>query len=306
METKDDGTRLEIFNTHRPRLFGLAYRMTGTRHDAEEILQDAYIRLHNADIEAINNPEAWLVTAVTRLSIDRLRKASAKRETYIGPWLPEPLVADSGNTPEADVEFASSLSMAFLVMLERLSPQERAVLLLHDVFDLGYSEIASAMDKKEPAVRQMLHRARERVRTERPRFRPDREAHKALVERFAIAAYTADENLLLELFSSEIAVTSDGGGKITAARKVITGLERVIRLFTLAVAGHADHIDREIREINGEPGVVEYYDGKVFAANTFKTHDGKITAIYRVMNPDKLSALEKAHRGVSSFNSTSV
>jgi len=292
-ETVDDKARLDIFNRHRPRLFGLAYRMLGTRFDAEEILQDAYIRLHNADVETIENAEAWLVTTVTRLSIDRLRKASSKRETYIGPWLPEPLVADKGRSPEADLEFASSLSVAFMVMLERLSPQERAVLLLHDVFDLAYADIANAMDKKEPAVRQMLHRARERVRTERSRFDADRDEHRALVERFAAAAYTADKNDLLKLFSADIALTSDGGGKITAARKVITGIEKIVRLFTIAIAGHADRITREVREINGEPGIVEYYDGKPFAVNTFEVRAGRISAIYRVMNPDKLTALHK-------------
>ena len=178
-------------------------------------------------------------------------------------------------------------------MLERLSPAERAVFLLHDVFDLGHAEIARIMEKAEPAVRQMLHRARERVRTDKPRFKPDPAQHRALVERFSIAAYTADETALLELFSPDIAVASDGGGKITAARKVITGLGKVVRLFMLAVAGHSDRITREMREINGEPGIVEYYDGHPFAVNTFTSENGKITAIYRVMNPDKLKALEK-------------
>lgn len=296
MESTIIRSKLDIFDAHRRRLFGLAYRMLGTRDDADDALQEAYIRWHNADTGSIENPEAWLVTTVTRLSIDRLRKASAKRETYIGPWLPEPLVADNASSPHAEQEFASSLSMAFMVMLERLSPQERAVLLLHDVFDLGYADIANVMKKEVPAVRQMLHRARERVRADKARFRPDREEHRALVERFSVAAYMADENALLSLFSPEIAVTSDGGGKITAARKVITGLRRVIRLFTIAVGGHAERITHEIREINGEPGIVEYFDGKVFATNTFETHDGKITAIYRVMNPDKLKALEKDAR----------
>lgn len=285
-----DDEKFEQFEELRPRLFGIAYRMLGTRDDAEEIVQEAYIRWHQADIGAIESPEAWLVTAVTRLSIDRLRKAYMQRETYIGPWLPEPVV---GLTPQDDAELASSLSMAFMVMLERLSPAERAVFLLHDVFDLGHAEIARIMDKAEPAVRQMLHRARGRVRTDKPRFRPDPAQHRSLVERFSMAAYTADTNALLELFSPDIRVTSDGGGKITAARKVITGLGKVIRLFVKAVAGHADHITREIREINGEPGIVEYYDGHIFAVNTFESESGRITAIYRVMNPDKLKRLMK-------------
>lgn len=290
MESTAAVSKLETFDRHRPRLFGIAYRMLGTRADAEEIVQEAYIRWHKANAATIESPEAWLVTAVTRLSIDRLRKAYMQRETYIGPWLPEPVIESN---PQDDAELASSLSMAFMVMLERLSPAERAVFLLHDVFDLGHAEIARIMDKAEPAVRQMLHRARARVRTDKPRFRPDPIEHRALVEKFSVAAYTADSNALLELFSPDIRVMSDGGGKITAARKVIIGLGKVVRLFVLAVAGHSDRITRELRDINGEPGIVEYYDGHIFAVNTFESENGQITAIYRVMNPDKLKGLIK-------------
>ena len=290
MESTAAVSKLETFDRYRPRLFGIAYRMLGTRADAEEIVQDAYIRWHNADTSSIESAEAWLVTAVTRLSIDRLRKAYMQRETYIGPWLPEPIAEYS---PQDDAELASSLSMAFMVMLERLSPAERAVFLLHDVFDLGHAEIARIMEKAEPAVRQMLHRARERVRTDKPRFRPDPSQHRSLVEKFSVAAYTADSSALLELFSPDIRVTSDGGGKITAARKVIIGVGKIVRLFVIAVAGHADRITREMRDINGEPGIVEYYDGHILAVNTFETENGRITNIYRVMNPEKLKAFEK-------------
>lgn len=290
MESTAAVSKLETFDKYRPRLFGIAYRMLGTRADAEEIVQDAYIRWHNADAKPIESAEAWLVTAVTRLSIDRLRKAYMQRETYIGPWLPEPIAEYS---PQDDAELASSLSMAFMVMLERLSPAERAVFLLHEVFDVGHAEIARIMDKSEPAVRQMLHRARGRVRTNKPRFRPDPAQHRSLVERFSIAAYTADENALLELFSPEIALTSDGGGKINAARKIITGVGKIVRLFMIALSGHSDRITREMRDINGEPGIVEYYEGQIFAVNTFASEKGRITAIYRVMNPDKLKAFEK-------------
>src|SRR5688572_26786780 len=210
METTAAESNLEIFDRHEPRLFALAYRMLGTRDDAEDIVQDAYIRWHKAVETEVRSAEAWLVTAVTRLSIDRLRKAYMQRETYIGPWLPEPLLGSRQASPLDEVELASSLSMAFMVLLERLSPAERAVFLLHDVFDLGHAEIARIMEKAEPAVRQMLHRARERVRTDKPRFRPDPEQHRMLVERFSAAAYTADETSLLELFSPDIAVASDG------------------------------------------------------------------------------------------------
>lgn len=267
--------------------------MLGTRADAEEIVQDAYIRWHNADSATIDSPEAWLVTATTRLSIDRLRKASHQRETYIGPWLPEPIMGSSTPTPYEDAELASSLSMAFMVMLERLSPAERAVFLLHDVFDLGHADIARIVGKAEPAVRQMLHRARQRVRTDKPRFRPDPKQYRTLVEKFSVAAYTGDSNALLELFAPDIRVMSDGGGKVTAARKVITGIDRVVRLFVKAVAGHSDRLTRQITEINGEIGIVEYYDGKLFAVNTFESENGRISAIYRVMNPDKLKGVSK-------------
>ena len=294
MQAMTGDEKVEQYQEIRGRLFALAYRMLGTRDDAEEIVQETYIKWHQADSAAIESPEAWLVTVATRLSIDRLRKAYMQRETYIGPWLPEPLLDSGQASPQDDMELASSLSTAFMVMLERLSPAERAVFLLHDVFDLGYAEIARIMDKAEPAVRQMLHRARTRVRTDKPRYRPDPEQHRLLVERFSVAAYTADESALLELFSPDIRVTSDGGGKITAARKIITGVGRIIRLFTIAVSGHADRITREIAEINGEPGVVEYYDGEIFAVNTFETTpDGRIAAIYRMMNPDKLKAFKK-------------
>lgn len=291
METTAAQTKLEVFQQYRSRLFALAYRMLGTRDDAEEIVQDVYIRWHNAAQADVRSPEAWLVTAAARVSIDRLRKAHRQRETYVGPWLPEPIFESP--SPQDQVELSSSLSIAFMVLLERLSPAERAVFLLHEVFDIGHTDIARIMEKEEPAVRQMLHRARGRVRSDMPRFLPDPAQHRSLVERFSMAAYTGDENTILKLFSPDIAVTSDGGGKITAARKVVTGLARVVRLFMLAVAGHADRITREIREINGEPGIVEYYDGHPFAVNTFSSEDGKITAIYRVMNPDKLKSLGK-------------
>lgn len=293
MDSTAEQSKLELFECRRPRLFALAYRMLGTLDDAKEIVQETYIRWHQADTTAIESPEAWLVTAATRLSIDRLRRAYMQRETYIGPWLPEPIMEDGRMSAQDDLELSSSLSTAFMLLLERLSPGERAVFLLHDVFDLGHAEIARVMEKAEPAVRQMLHRARTRVRTDKPRFRPDPIQHRDLVERFSLAAYTGDENALLELFSPDIAVTSDGGGKITAARKIITGLNKVIRLFVVAVGGHAGRITRELREINGEPGVVEFYDGQIFAVNTFSSENGKITAIYRVMNPDKLKAWNK-------------
>jgi len=292
MESTAVDNKLAIFDRHRSRLFGIAYRMLGTPDEAEEIVQDAYIRWHTTDITTIENPEAWLVSTTTRLSIDRLRKASRQRETYIGPWLPEPLMISTEPSPEDDAQLASSLSTGFMVMLERLSPTERAVFLLHDVFDSSYSDIARIMEREEPAVRQMLRRARQRVRTDKPRFTSDREEHRKLAERFAKAAYTSDEAALLDIFSPEIAVVSDGGGRVTAARKIVTGLQKVVRIFTVALPPSLDRLTWKAVEINGEPGLVEYYAGEPFAANTFEIEDGKIVGLYRIMNPEKLRLLK--------------
>ena len=291
MESTADQEKLAIFDRHRSRLFGLAYRMLGTPDEAEEVVQDAYIRWHTADMATIENSEAWLVSVTTRLSIDRLRKVSRQRETYIGPWLPEPLMISTARSPEEDAELASSLSTAFMLMLERLSPAERAVFLLHDVFDSSYSDIARIMEREEPAVRQMLHRARQRVRADKPRFIADRDEHRRLVERFAQAAYTSDETALLDLFSPDISVMSDGGGRVTAARKIVRGLHKVVRIFTVALSPSLGGLTWKLVEINGEPGIIEYYDGEPFAANTFTTENGKVTEMYRIMNPDKLKIL---------------
>lgn len=291
MEPTGETAKLEIFNAHRPRLFGLAYRMLGTRDDAEDILQEAYIRWHKTDAETIETPEAWLVTAVTRLSIDRLRKASVQRETYIGPWLPEPLMISNEPSPQDNAELASGLSLAFMVLLERLSPTERAVFLLHDIFDCDYSEISRIIGKSEAASRQIVHRARERVRTDKPRFEVRKDEHRKLVEKFSVAAYTSDEATLFDLFSPDIAILSDGGGKVNAARKIIKGVKKAIRLFTVAFPSIREHVTARLAEVNGEPGIVEYYDGKPLAVTTFSVADGKITAMYRVMNPDKLKGL---------------
>lgn len=291
MKVVEADDKVEIFDRSRGRLFGIAYRMLGTRDDAEDILQEAYLPWHKAHDVEIANPEAWLVTVVTRLSIDRLRKASTERETYIGPWLPEPIVASP--SPHDDIELVSSLSIAFLTMLERLSPTERAVFLLHDIFDTEYAEIARITNKTEAAVRQMAHRARERVRTDKRRFDVTPRERRQLIEKFTAAAYTGDGMALLSLFSDDISVISDGGGKVTAARKMVRGISKVIRLFTIAFPQIREHVTSEIVEINGELGVVEYYDGHPFAATTFLIHGGQIIEMFRVMNPAKLRGFEK-------------
>jgi RNA polymerase sigma-70 factor (ECF subfamily) len=263
--------------------------MLGTREEAEDILQEAYLRWHTND-ELIEKPEAWLVTVVTRLSIDRLRKASFERETYIGPWLPEPLVIDPHRSPEDEAELASDLSMAFLVMLERLSPVERAAFLLHDVFDCDYPEIARAIGKSQAASRQIIHRARERVRSDKPRFEASEAERREMVRKFAAASFSNDPQTLISLFADQVALTSDGGGKVNAARKVVYGARRLARVFTLPVSKHRERISVRLVTINGETGVLEFVDGMPFAVTTFQMEVGQITAVYRVMNPEKLRA----------------
>jgi RNA polymerase sigma-70 factor (ECF subfamily) len=286
--------KVEIFKKRRPRLFGLAYRMLGTRDDAEDILQEAYIRWHKADADEIETPEAWLVTVVSRLSIDRLRKASVERETYIGPWLPEPIL--TGPSPEEELEIASDLSIAFLVLLERLSPVERAVFLLHDIFDRGYDEIARIIGKSEAAARQMIHRARERVKRDKTRFKADKAERIRLVRQFAAATAAADENALLSLFSEDIMLMSDGGGVVNAAKRRVYGRERLARLFSITTRKYGGHFEFFIVEVNGETAMITMADGQPFGVDTVEVKDGKITALYRVMNPEKLRAFGGAAR----------
>lgn len=285
-----DEKRVEVFRQYRARLFGIAYRMLGTNADVEDILQEAYIRWHQANVDEIETPEAWLVTVVTRLSIDRLRKASNERETYIGPWLPEPLIISNKPSPEEEMEFASNLSLAFMFLLERLSPVERAVFLLHDIFECDYAEIARIIGKSESASRQIIHRARERVRTDKPRFETTEKERTNLIRKFSAASYAGNEQTLLSLFSDEISMISDGGGKVSAARKIVYGKNKLARLFSMTGEKHGESFKNMLHKINGEIGLLTFYEGKIFAVTTFEFTDGKISAMYRVMNPDKLKA----------------
>ncbi len=284
--------KVAIFRQHKTRLFGIAYRMLGTRDDAEDILQEAYLRWHQAGAEEIETPEAWLVTVVTRLSIDRLRKASNARETYIGPWLPEPLIISDAPSPEEELEFASNLSLAFMVLLERLSPVERAAFLLRDIFDCDYADIARIVGKSETASRQIIHRARKRVRANKSRFEINEKEREELIKKFSAASIAGDEQTLLALFSDDIVATADGGGKVTAAREIVRGKNRLAMLFSIIGAKHGASFKDALSPINGEIGLLTFYEGKIFAATTFEFADGKISALYCVLNPDKLKAFE--------------
>ena len=286
----DDKSRAEIFNQYRLRLFGIAYRMLGTRADSEDVVQEAYLRWHKANSENIESPEAWLVTIVTRLSIDRLRSLAKEREAYVGPWLPEPLFTNKIYTPEEELEFASNLSMAFMALLERLSPVERAAFLLRDVFDCSYAEIASIVGKSETACRQLIHRARNRVRSEKPRYEATDADRRHLIEKFVAAVGAGDEATLLSLFAEDATMTSDGGGRVTSARKVILGRNKISRLYHHLGLKTKGLFKVKILPINGELGIVTTVFGQPFAATVFEIDDERIRAVYQVMNPDKLKS----------------
>lgn len=281
--------RTAVFEQLRRRLFGIAYRMIGTTADADDIVQEAYLRWHQANTEDIRSAEAWLVSVVTRLSIDKLRRASVEREKYIGPWLPEPLIASTSPTPEEELETASDLSMAYMVLLERLTPVERAAFLLHDVFDCAYPLIANILRKSEAACRQVVHRARQRVRSKQSRFKATDAALRSLINQFMAAADAGDDVMLLSLFAKDATLTSDGGGVVPAARKVVHGRSRIARLYLLLAKKLGTRLQTEIVRINGEPGLVMYLDGALLAATSFETDGESITALYTVLNPQKLA-----------------
>ena len=277
------------FEPLRHRLFAVAYRMTGTKADAEDIVQEAYVRWHQADVGAVRSPEAWLVSVATRLSIDRLRKASVEREKYTGPWLPEPLFGDP--SPEERLEHASDLSVAFMMLLERLAPVERAAFLLHDIFDRDYTEIARVLRKSEAACRQTVHRARERVRSDRQRFRASEDEYRRLIEKFTEAANAGDEATLLSLFAEDATLTSDGGGVVPAARKIIHGRKRIARLFLVLARKLRGRLTQTILTINGEPGLLTLLDSAPLTATSFETDGSRFIALYNILNPEKLKGI---------------
>jgi len=271
---------------HRPRLFGIAYRMLGDAAEAEDLVQEAYLRWQQADRTDVRAPEGWLVAVVTRLAIDRLRRLATERSMYSGPWLPEPIATERVTASPA--ELASDLSLALLLLLERLGPEERAAFLLREVFDAGYDEIAAVLDASVPAVRQMVHRARERVRGGRARFAVPPDAQERLLGRFLGALEAEDRDALLAVFAPDATFTSDGGGRVPAARNVLRGPDRIAR-FLLGLERKYSHLlTHEIRSVNGAPAIVTLALGRVFSVTAIETDGDRIVAAYRVLNPEKL------------------
>jgi RNA polymerase sigma-70 factor (ECF subfamily) len=282
------GDSTVTFEALRGRLFGLAYRMLGSRVDAEDIVQEAYLRWHHHAQDSVESPEAWLVTTTSRLAIDRLRRLKTERETYVGPWLPEPIVTQS--SPDRDLDLAADLSVAFLTLLERLAPEERAAFLLHDVFDVGYGEIATVIAKSEAACRQVVHRARERVRGARKRFDVTESVKAALLQKFMTATHARDEQALLELFTPDATWTADGGGKAGAAPLPIVGADRIARL-VLGLREKFWAPDRvmEFATVNGETGLCIRDGDRLIATMSIESDGERILAVYAVVNPDKLA-----------------
>ena len=262
--------------------------MLSSRADAEDIVQEAYLRWHEVDRSRVENPEAWLVTTTSRLAIDRLRRLKTEREAYIGQWLPEPIVTHA--PPDRHLDLADDLSMAFVTLLERLAPDERAAFLLHEVFDVGYAEIASVIEKTEAACRQVVHRARERVRGDRKRFEVPDTAKEALLHRFMAATEARDEQAVLALFAPDAMWTADGGGKAGASPHPIVGADRIAKLVIgLREKFWAVGRTMEIATINGETGLCIRDGDRLTATLSILTDGEHIQAVYAVVNPDKLT-----------------
>lgn len=281
----------DAFHQSRAKLHSIAYRMLGSNADAQDIVQDAYLRWHRAEVADVNEPEAWLVTVVTRLSIDRLRAAKVERETYVGQWIPEPLVEAYVPGPERDLEMAGDISIAFLMVLERLAPEERAAFLLHDVFEVGYPDIAAILDKRQEACRQIVHRARQRVRQERPRFSVSRDEHLKLLERFVTAARSGDAEVLKGLFAEDIALTSDGGGKAAAVSKVVRGVRALTRFYQGLAARIGSQLSFRVVAVNGSVGLLSYVNNRPDSVIDLITDGTRIIEIHTVRNPDKLERI---------------
>jgi RNA polymerase sigma-70 factor (TIGR02957 family) len=278
----------------RPLMFSIAYRMTGSVGDAEDIVQEAVIRTYRAaSQETLESPKAFVTTTTTRLAIDHLRSARVRRESYVGFWLPEPLVTDPAPGPAERAEMSDSLSLAFLVLLESLSPVERAVFLLREVFGYDYGEIARAVDKSEPNCRQIFARARRRIDEGRPRFEASRHQGTELTDRFLAAVSGGDLEGFIEMLAPDVVFYGDGGGKGPAVTKPIHGRERVARLLR-GLARQAPRLVSGGRpvEVNGQPGVIyNDLDGNLYGVATFDVLDGQVVAIRSVVNPDKLRHL---------------
>ncbi len=282
----------QAFVELRPLLFGVAYRMLGSATEAEDVVQECYLRWRRVPDEDVGSPRAFLTAVVTRLCIDHLRSARVRRVTYVGPWLPEPLVTEA--MPDADerAELAESVTMAFLVLLESLTPLERAAFLLREVFGSPYPEVAGILGRSEEACRQLVARARRAVGERRRRFEADRERGRELAERFLAACASGDTAGLIELLTEGVVLVSDGGGRVSTARRPVVGREHVARfLMGLTRRGPARGVTVRVTEVNRDPGAIVSAGGAPVAVIVLEPEGARIGAVRIVLNPEKLRAL---------------
>ncbi|NBE98793.1 RNA polymerase sigma-70 factor [Nonomuraea sp. KC401] len=296
---------MSTFEEHRSLLVAVAYRILGSVADAEDVVQEAWLRWSRVDEAGVGDAKAYLIRVTSRLAIDRLRWAKSRRESYVGPWLPEPI----STAPDAaeHAELAESVELALLVVLETLSPLERAVFVLREAFDLPFAEIAEIIARSEPATRQLARRAREHVREKRPRFDVDREQRRRMTERFANAAAEGDLDTLIAMFADEITMVTDGGGKARAALRTIRGAENVgrfllsigrpanlARFMTSVGLAQEESISLGMAVLNNAPSIMITGAGRVVSVMSLEVRDGKISTVYLIANPDKIAHLEPA------------
>jgi RNA polymerase sigma-70 factor (ECF subfamily) len=282
------------FNRLRPRLQGIAYRMLGSSAEAEEVVQDAWLRWHEADIERVHNPEAWLVSVTTRIAIDRLRSAKIAREHYVGTWLPEPLMTDSPFSPEQLLERVDDVSVAFLALLERLAPEARAAWLLREVFDADYGEVAEALGKTEPACRQLVHRAKAQLKDERPRYTVARETQLRLLRGFADAAVGGEFAALKSLLADDAQLIGDGGGVVPSFGVPLVGAQRIAQLYFATGLRFPGRVQYEVVVLNGQWGLLRFVADTLESAQSIETDGERIVRIHSQRNPDKLARIARA------------
>ncbi|MCW2836572.1 MAG: polymerase sigma-70 factor [Marmoricola sp.] len=282
------------FEQHRSALVGAAYRILGSRVEAEDVVQEAWIRWADVDHDSVEEPRAYLLTVTSRLALNRVRQLSTRRETYVGPWLPEPVASDPD--PRADgaaaAQLADEVSMAMLIVLESLSPLERAAFVLTEVFAMPAPEVAAALDRSPAAVRQLVHRARSHVEARQPRQQVSPDRHREITEQFMSAAAGGDVTRLLEILSPDVVLVTDGGGLKQAALRPIHGVEKVLRFFVGVMSKpESAGATFELRHVNGEPAIVVNNEGALDGVFFLTVEDDRITALHGIRNPEKLGAL---------------
>ena len=287
----DDATL--TFKRLRPRLQGIAYRMLGSIAEAEEVVQDVWLRWHDAARDTLDNPDGWLVTVTTRLAIDRYRAVKVQREHYVGQWLPEPLLTDSPSSPEQILERADELSLAFLMVLERLSPEARAAFVMREVFDADYADVARTIAKSEAACRQLVSRAKAQLKEARPRYEVSPDTHRRLLGRFADAITGQDFSLIRDLLDDDAELIGDGGGRVPAFAHLAGG-QRIAQLFFAASLRHRDAVRVQVVRLNGDWGLLRFIDGVLESAQAVETDGQRILRIHSQRNPDKLARIAAA------------